>query len=173
MQLKSLHELFILQIKDLYSAENQLLKALPRMAKKTQTTALKDAFNKHLEQTQEHVNRLDEIADNLEFNPKGHVCQAMKGLILEGTEIIKSKGNSDILDAGLIAAAQRVEHYEISAYGTALAYARLMKHNTESGLLKKTLDEESETNELLSKIAETEVNKNAFEANRRMESDEE
>lgn len=171
MQLKSLHELFILQIKDLYSAENQLLKALPRMAKKAQTTTLREGFLKHLEQTKDHISRLHEIADNLEFNPKGHVCKAMKGLIEEGTEIIECKGDSHVLDAGLIGAAQRIEHYEISAYGTAISFAELMKHTQEAALLKKTLEEEEDTDKNLSKLATEEVNKNALESNRSMESE--
>ena len=164
MQLKSLHELFVLQIKDIYSAENQLLKALPRMAKKAQTTKLKEGFMAHLEQTKEHISRLDEIADNLEFNPKGHVCQAMKGLVTEGAEIIECKGNFAVLDAALIAAAQRVEHYEISAYGTAIEYANLMGHSHEADLLAMTLKEEQETDDQLNKLALTEVNKNALES---------
>lgn len=166
MQLKSLHELFVLQIKDLYSAENQLIKALPRMAKKAQTTELRNDFLKHLDQTKEHVNRLDEIADNLEFNPKGHVCQAMKGLITEGSEIIGCKGNAHVIDAGLIAAAQRVEHYEIAAYLKAIDFAKIMGHKHEAELLITTLEEEKETHTILAKLAQYEVNKNALESTR-------
>lgn len=162
MQLRSLNELFVLQLKDLYSAENQIIKALPRMAKKAQSTALKEAFLKHLEETKEHVTRLDEIADNLEINPKGHVCQAMKGLLLEGQEIIEAKGNSDVLDAGLVAAAERVEHHEIAAYQVSHRIAVLIGKVNEADLLKKTLEEEKEASENLLKIAKTEINKNAL-----------
>jgi len=171
MQLKSLHDLFVLQIKDLYSAENQLIKALPKMIKKAQTTALKKGFLKHLEQTKEHVNRLDEIADNLEINPKGHVCQAMKGLLEEGIEIIECKGDPSVIDAGLIAAAQRVEHYEIAAYGTVIEFAKLMNHRSELALLNLTLEEEKQTDLDLSKVATTEVNINAFESNKVMDTE--
>lgn len=171
MQLKNVHELFVLQIKDLYSAENQLLKSLSRLHKRASNQELKDNLLNHLEQTKEHINRLEEIAGNLEFNPKGHVCKAMKGLIEEANEILECKGPDAVLDAGIIASAQRVEHYEISAYGSAMALAKVMKHSDELELLKKTLEEEKETDKILSKLAESEINKTAFDANLKMESE--
>ena len=127
-------------------------------------TYLKQSFLDNLKKTKGNISSLDEIADNLEFNPKGHVCQAMKGLVAEGAEIIECKGNFAVLDAGLIAAAQRVEHYEISAYGTALEYAKLMGHNHEADLLKVTLQEEADADKLLNKLAVGQINKTALES---------
>lgn len=153
MKLNNLHELFILHLKDLYSAENQLVTALPKMAAAATNSDLKKGFEDHLKQTENHADRLKEIAEGLNFVITGHSCKAMQGLIAEGEELIGMKGESATLDSALIAAAQKVEHYEISAYGTAVKMAELMKHNDEKDLLSKTLDEEKETDEKLSKVA--------------------
>lgn len=171
MQLKNLHQLFVLQIKDLYSAETQLFKSLPKMAKKANSTSLTEGFLQHLEQTKEQVDRLDEIADNLEFNPKGHVCKAIKGLIEESEVIINAKGNPHVLDAGLIASALRIEYYEISAYKTAISFAELMSHNHEVSLLNKSLIEEEDTSMILDKLGIDEVFVNALDSNQNVEAE--
>lgn len=157
----TLNELFEDQIKDLYSAENQLLKALPKMAKKAKTPGLKKGFETHLKQTQEHVDRLLKIAEMWEFKPSGKKCKAMEGLIEEGKEILEEEGEESVIDAGLIAAAQRVEHYEISSYGTARAMAERLGCSETAEILAKTLKEESETDKLLTEISEGSVLKNA------------
>ena len=120
MKLDSLKKLYVEELRDLYSAENQLIKALPKMAKGASSAELKQAFEDHLEQTKEHVERLDEIFSRLDEKPTGKTCKAMKGLIEEGSEMLEEDGEESVIDAGLIGAAQRVEHYEIAAYGTVL-----------------------------------------------------
>ena len=155
--METLNELFEEQIKDLYSAENQLLKALPKMAKKASSPMLKKGFETHLEQTQGHVDRLLKIAEMWEFKPSGKKCKAMEGLIEEGKEVLEEEGNESVIDAALIAAAQRVEHYEISAYGSARAMAKQLGCKDTASLLLETLNEESETDKLLSKISEGEI----------------
>ena len=126
MRLDTLEKLYISELRDLYSAENQLLKALPKMAKGASSPELKDAFEKHLEQTKGHVQRLERLFDQLDESPKGKTCQAMKGLIKEGSEILKEDGEDSVLDAGLIVAAQKVEHYEIASYGSVCTFANLL-----------------------------------------------
>lgn len=152
--METLNDLFEDQIKDLYSAENMLLKALPKMAKKAASPQLKKGFEAHYKQTQEHVSRLQEIASMWEFKPTGKKCKAMEGLIEEGKEVIEEDGDDNVIDAALIAAAQRVEHYEISAYGSARALAKQLGCNETSTLLQTTLDEESATDKLLTKLSE-------------------
>ena len=159
--METLNELFEDQIKDLYNAETQLLKALPKMAKKASSSELKKGFEKHLKQTEGHVSRLEEIAKMWEFKPSGKKCKAMEGLIEEGKEVIQEDGNSDVIDAALIAAAQRVEHYEISAYGSARALASRLGCEETASLLQSTLNEESETDKILSKLSEGSVLKKA------------
>ena len=159
--METLNELFEDQIKDLYNAETQLLKALPKMAKKASSSELKKGFEKHLKQTEGHVSRLEEIAKMWEFKPSGKKCKAMEGLIEEGKEVIQEDGNSDVIDAALIAAAQRVEHYEISAYGSARALASRLGCEETANLLQSTLNEESETDKILSKLSEGSVLKKA------------
>lgn len=151
----SLKELLIDELKDLYSAETQLVKALPKMAKAASAEALKAGFLEHLEQTKEHVNRLEEALERLEASPKGKTCPAMKGLVEEGTEAIDLDGPDAIRDAYLIGAAQRVEHYEIAAYGTARAFAETLGEADIVELLEQTLNEESETDEKLTEIAKS------------------
>lgn len=153
----TLNELFEDQIKDLYSAEKQLLKALPKMAKKATTPELKSGFEKHLKQTEGHVERLTKIAEMWEFKPTGKKCKAMEGLIEEGQEVISEKGEKAVIDVALIAAAQRIEHYEISAYGSARTMAERLGCKDSAALLDKTLNEESETDKLLTTISERSV----------------
>jgi ferritin-like metal-binding protein YciE len=162
MKLDTLQKLYTDELRDLYNAENQLLKALPKMAKGASSQELKEAFEKHLEQTKTHVERLEQVFDELDENPKGKTCRAMKGLIEEGSEILKEDGEECVLDAGMIVAAQKVEHYEIAGYGSARTFAHLLGQNKAAELLQATLDEESETNEILNKLAENVVNPEAL-----------
>jgi ferritin-like metal-binding protein YciE len=164
MSLDTLHDLFIEELKDLYNAENQLVKALPKMAKNATTPELKEAFAEHLEVTRKQVERLDEIFSGLSVNPKGKKCKAMEGLIEEGSEIFSKKGNPSVIDAALIAAAQRVEHYEMAAYGCARAFAKLLGNSNAEKLLQETLDEESEADAKLTQIAESTINSQAQDA---------
>jgi len=162
MKLQSLEQLYISELRDLYSAENQLLKALPKMAKGASSNELKDAFKEHLEQTKGHVERLEEIFQQLDESPKGTTCHGMKGLIEEGSEILKEEGEGSVLDAGIIVAAQKVEHYEIASYGSVRTFANLLNQDQAARLLQATLDEESETNEILNRLAEGIVNPEAL-----------
>ena len=161
MKLNTLEELYISELRDLYSAENQLLKALPKIAKRASSSDLKDAFEKHLEQTKGHVERLEQLFGQLDESPKGKTCHGMKGLIEEGSEILKEDGEDSVLDAGIIVAAQKVEHYEIASYGSVRTFAHLLGNDEAARLLRTTLDEESETNEILNRLAETIVNPEA------------
>ena len=162
MKLNTLHELYVDELRDLYNAESQLLKALPKMAKAASSDELKQAFEEHLEQTKGHVNRLEQIFDEMDESPKGKTCYAMKGLIEEGSEMLDQDGEESVLDAGIIAAAQKVEHYEIASYGTVRTFADLLNQDEASRLLQETLDEESEANEKLSSLAEGMVNPEAL-----------
>jgi ferritin-like metal-binding protein YciE len=162
MKLDTLKKLYVSELRDLYNAENQLLKALPKMAKAASSEELKDGFEKHLEQTKGHVERLEQIFEGLDENPKGKTCKAMKGLIEEGSEILKEDGEESVLDAGIIVAAQKVEHYEMAGYGSVRTFAQLLGQNKAAELLQITLDEESETNEILNKLAESVVNPEAL-----------
>jgi ferritin-like metal-binding protein YciE len=154
MQLSSLEDLFVEELKDLYSAETQLTKALPKMAKAATSKELKAGFEKHLKQTEGHVNRLEKIFDELGVSPKGKKCKAMEGLIEEGAELIEEDADEDVKDAALIAAAQRVEHYEIAGYGCVRTYATLMGNDKVAKLLQQTLNEEGDTDKALTKLAE-------------------
>lgn len=150
-------------LKDLYSAESQLIEALPKMAEAATNVTLKQGFEEHLRQTEEQLKRIEEISENLEFNPKNHVCKGMEGLIKEGSELFAIEGDSDVVDAAIICAAQKVEHYEIAAYGCALELAKLMGHMREAELLQQTLDEEKLTDEKLNQVAIEEINPIALE----------
>jgi ferritin-like metal-binding protein YciE len=162
MTMQSLHDLFVEEMKDLYSAENQLIKALPKMAKAATNMDLREALTMHLQQTEEHARRIEEIFKaGLDGSPRGKKCAAMEGLIQEGKEIIDEKAPSDVEDAALIGAAQRVEHYEMAGYGTARAHARQLGYMNAARLLQLTLDEESAANEKLTQIAEGSVNASA------------
>jgi ferritin-like metal-binding protein YciE len=152
--LNSLDELYTTELRDLYSAETQLLKALPKMVKAASSPKLKKAFEKHLKQTQGHAERLEKIFAELGEKPGGHTCKAMQGLIAEGEEVVKAKGDSAVKDAALIGAAQRVEHYEIAGYGTTRTFATHLGKKNHVKLLQKTLDEEGQTDKDLTALAE-------------------
>jgi ferritin-like metal-binding protein YciE len=162
MKLDSLKTLYINELRDLYNAENQLVKALPKMAKAVSSQELKEAFEKHFEQTKTHVERLEEVFEDIGEKPKGKTCKAMKGLIEEGSEILREEGEESVIDAGIIVAAQKVEHYEIAGYGSVRTFAELLGKDKSAELLKTTLDEESETNETLNQLAEGIVNPEAL-----------
>jgi ferritin-like metal-binding protein YciE len=156
----SLRELFIQELQDIYDAENQLVKALPKMAKAASSTELRSAFQNHLEQTKEHIERIETIFEGLDEEPEGKPCKGMAGLIAEGKEALEEDMEDDLRDAALIAAAQRVEHYEIAAYGTAKSFASLLDEREAADLLDQTLNEEKEADQLLSEVSE-EVNARA------------
>jgi ferritin-like metal-binding protein YciE len=151
-------DLYVEQLQDLYSAENQLVKALPKMEQAASDTQLKQAFTQHLAQTEQHVQRLEQIFQTLGSKPSGQTCRAMEGLIKEGDEMIKMKGEPAVIDAGLIAAAQRVEHYEMAGYGCVRTYAKQLGEQQSAKLLQQTLDEEGKADQLLTKIAEQVIN---------------
>lgn len=161
MRLNTLQDLFLHEMQDLYSAEKQITKALPKMMKAASNPKLKTAFEEHLKQTEEQIVRLESIAQEMNLKVKGKKCKGMEGLIEEGQEMIKEKGEPDVKDAALIGAAQRVEHYEIAGYGCAITYAKLLGYKEAVKILKLTIDEEETTDKKLSKLAESEVNKNA------------
>lgn len=158
MALETLEDLYVEELKDLYNAENQLLKALPQMAKAATAPELQSAFEEHLEQTRGQVQRLEQIFEKMGESPKGKACKAMEGLVAEGKELIEEGKDSPVLDAGLIGAAQRVEHYEIAGYGTARTFAKLLGHSDAAALLQQTLEEESQTDEKLTQLAERVIN---------------
>jgi ferritin-like metal-binding protein YciE len=158
MKVTTLDELLEDELKDIYSAETQLIKALPKMVKAAESNDLRAAFEKHLEQTRVHAERIEEICSDLKTTPRGKSCAGMEGLLKEGEEIIQSEAQSETKQAALIGAAQRVEHYEIAAYGTARAHARQLGYLKAVELLSKTLDEEKETDKKLTKVAENRVN---------------
>jgi ferritin-like metal-binding protein YciE len=157
MKIPSIEKLLEDQLKDIYSAENQLVKALPRMAKASAADGLKEAFTAHLEETRGQVARLDEVAKLLGVKLTGKKCVAMEGLIEEGKEVIDAEGPAEVIDLALIAGAQKVEHYEISAYGSARALAEQLGHSEVASLLQESLDEESAADEKLTGIALDEV----------------
>jgi len=157
-----MQDLFIEQLKDLYSAEKQLVQALPKMAKAATTPELVQAITDHLDQTQNHVSRLEQCFEHLNASSRGKRCKGMEGLIEEGKETIEEEGEAVVKDAGLIAAAQRVEHYEISGYGTAKTMASLLGLDDVADLLEETLGEEEEADKLLSQIAMDQVNPQAL-----------
>ncbi len=163
MKLESLQELFVHELQDLYSAEQQILEALPRMAQAASAQELRHAFEAHHRQTEEHVARLEQIFEGLEQDPAGKHCKGMEGLIKEGQELMKEDAAPEVLDAGLIAAAQKVEHYEIAGYGTARTYARILGNEEAARILQQTLDEEGATDEKLSALAESQINVEAAE----------
>ena len=160
MPQKGLKELYIDELKDLYSAENQLVKALPKMAKAATSTKLRQGFEEHLEQTKGHVQRLEQIFESVDESPKGKKCKGMEGLIEEGSETTEEDFEGPVLDAGLIGAAQRVEHYEIAAYGTARAFAEELGESKHVSLLEATLSEEEATDEKLTELSQ-EINNQA------------
>ncbi|WP_276166374.1 ferritin-like domain-containing protein [Zobellia alginiliquefaciens] len=160
--MKNLNELFEHQLKDLYSAETQLIDALPKMAEKANDSKLKEVFKNHLEETKNQKKRLEEICDELDIKPTGETCKAMKGLIEEAKSFMGEAETDDVMDAGLIAEAQRVEHYEISGYGTAVRYAKELGKGDIAKKLQETLDEEYNADNKLDKLAEGRLNEEAI-----------
>lgn len=161
MKLETIRDLYIEDLKDLYDAETQITKALPKMAKAAQASELKRAFDDHLKQTEAQIQRLEQIFGKLETPPTGKKCKGVAGLIAEGEELMKEDADPDVRDAGLIAAAQKVEHYEMAGYGTARTYARLLGEQEAAKLLQQTLEEEGETDHKLTALAERKINKQA------------
>ncbi|HWY67796.1 MAG TPA: ferritin-like domain-containing protein [Terriglobales bacterium] len=153
MKMESLRELFVEELKDLYSAENQILKALPKMVKAASSKELKEGFEEHLEQTKGHVERLEQIFEDLDESPKGKKCKGMEGLLEEGKEWMEEDAGPEVMDAGLIAAAQHVEHYEMAGYGCVRTYAELLGNKRAAQILQKTLDEEKQTDSKLTNLA--------------------
>ena len=161
MKTGNLEDLFKDELKDLYSAENQLIKALPKMAKASQSKELRMAFEEHLEQTKAQARRIEEICEELGASPRGKKCVGMEGLVEEGKEVMQEELDADTVDAGLIGAAQKVEHYEMAGYGTASAHARQLGLNKAVRLLEKTLEEEKKADQKLTKLAESAINTQA------------
>ncbi|HLU09698.1 MAG TPA: ferritin-like domain-containing protein [Oceanobacillus sp.] len=158
MELQNLNDLLLDHLKDLYDAEHQITKALPKMAKAASSPQLKTAFEKHLSETENQIRRLEQVFETMGKKATRKTCKGMKGLIEEGEEILKEDAADDVRDAGLIAAAQKVEHYEIASYGTVRAYAEMLGMNEAADLLQKTLDEEGNTDKKLTQLAESRVN---------------
>jgi ferritin-like metal-binding protein YciE len=161
MSLSTLHDLYVDELKDLYNAENQILKALPKMAKAASHPELAAAFTEHLAQTKVHIERLETIFKQLDQGPKGKKCKAMEGLLAEGQDLMAEDADPMVLDAALIAAAQRVEHYEMAGYGCVRTFARLLGEEQAADLLQETLDEEGATDKKLTALAESVINAEA------------
>ncbi|HEX5580855.1 MAG TPA: ferritin-like domain-containing protein [Gemmatimonadaceae bacterium] len=164
MSLDNMKDLYVEQLRDLYSAEKQILDALPKMAERAVHPELKRGFEMHERQTEEQVRRLERIADDMGISIKGETCDGMKGLIKEGQKMMSEHGSDDVRDAALIAAAQRVEHYEIAAYGCARTFARTLGREQDAQLLQTTLEEEGATDHKLTSLAERVVNRDAARA---------
>jgi ferritin-like metal-binding protein YciE len=164
MALESLQDLFLNELKDIYNAEKQIVRALPRMAKAAEAPELSQAFTKHLRETEGQVERLERIFKSLGQTPRGKTCKGMQGLLEEGKEILEEDGAPQVIDAALIAAAQRVEHYEIAAYGCLRTYAQLLGMNDADRLLEQTLQEEEATDQALTSLGEGGLNQAAFAA---------
>jgi ferritin-like metal-binding protein YciE len=158
MQLETLQDLYIHELKDLYSAEKQLIRALPKMAKAAKNQQLAAGFQEHLEQTKEHAARIEKILARHKKSTRGSRCKGMEGIIAEGAEMVEEQADAEVKDAGLIAAAQRVEHYEMAGYGTARTYAEMLGDDEGAKLLQTTLQEETATDEKLTKLAKSSVN---------------
>lgn len=154
MQKDSLRALYVDELRDLYNAETQLVKALPKMAKASSNAELRQGFEEHLRQTSEHVSRLEQIFNRLAEKPTGKKCLGMEGLVKEGAETMRGEYKDAVMDAAIIGAAQRVEHYEIAGYGTVRAFAELLGESEHTSLIEQTLQEEKETDEKLSQLAE-------------------
>lgn len=166
MKLESLHKLWIHELKDLYSAENQILEALPKMVAAASHAELQTALGEHLKETRTHVARLEKIFKGFDFEPTGQRCKGMEGLLEEGKGMLTAEAEPMVRDAGIIAACQRVEHYEISGYGTAAAYAEILGEHEAAKLLQETLDEESGADNKLTRLARKRINFEALVANR-------
>ena len=163
MKLNTLKDLYIHELKDLYSAEKQLIRALPKMARAATNEKLAEGFKLHLEETKEHANRLEKLLSSHDQTTRGPKCKGMEGLLKEGEEMIEEEADEEVRDAGLISAAQRVEHYEIAGYGTARTYAELLGDKEGAKVLQTTLDEEAQTDQKLTKVAMSSVNLAASE----------
>ena len=164
MAVQSLEDMFLEELKDVYNAENQILKALPRMAKKASSPELRRAFEQHVKQTEGQVQRLERVFNMLDMKAKGKTCKGMQGLIEEGKEIMSEDIEDDVLDAALIAAAQKVEHYEMATYGTLRTWAEMLGNQQAAKLLQQTLDEEGATDKKLTQLAEQLINVEAVRA---------
>jgi len=164
MKLNSLYDLYVHELKDLYSAETQITKALPKMAENAGAPELRTAFEEHLQETREQIGRLERIFERMNESPKGSKCDGMKGIISEGEDLMDEDADESVSDAALISAAQKVEHYEMAAYGSVRTYARQLGFNEDATLLQRTLDEEGAADKKLTQIAESRVN---VEATRR------
>jgi ferritin-like metal-binding protein YciE len=164
MKLNSLHDLYVLELKDLYHGEQQIIKALPKMAENASSPDLKNAFEEHLNQTRQHVERLEQIFEKLGESPKGQKCKGLEGIIDEGEDMMDKDAPPAVCDAALISAAQRVEHYEIAGYGSVRTYARRLGFEDHAQLLQQTLDEESQTDRKLTTLAESYINEEARSA---------
>ncbi|MGA8657711.1 MAG: ferritin-like domain-containing protein [Chthoniobacterales bacterium] len=158
MELATLRDLYVHELKDLYSAENQLIKALPKMAEAANNTKLSSGFREHLEQTKGHAERLEKILSDHKQSTRGARCKGMEGIVAEGAEMIEEEADAEVKDAALISAAQRVEHYEIAGYGTARTYAELVGDKEGAKLLQTTLQEEEETDKKLTALAKSSIN---------------
>lgn len=158
MKLENLHDVLIHELRDLYSAEKQLTRALPKMAKAASNPDLAAGFEKHLEETEQHVNRLEAVFEELHVSSRGEKCKGMEGLLKEGSKVLEEDAPDAVMDALLISAAQRVEHYEIAGYGSAISFAELLGQGNIAKMLRETLDEEKATDKKLTKIAESQVN---------------
>lgn len=164
MNLQTLRKLYVNQLRDIYNSENQIVAALPQMAAAAKHPELKKAFKQHTAETKEQINRLERIFQSMGQDPSGKTCEATLGLIKEGQEVLSAKGDDDVIDAGLIGAAQKIEHYEIANYGTVVTYAKMLGENQAANLLQTTLDEEKRTDKKLTVLAKTNVNTDALEA---------
>ncbi|MGA2882811.1 MAG: ferritin-like domain-containing protein [Bryobacteraceae bacterium] len=162
MKIETMEDLFLEQIEDLYDAERRLVKALPKMAEASTSTSLRQAFESHLLETEGHVSRLESVFRTLGKNPNSHTCDAMKGLISEGEDVVSDIDESPLRDAGLIAAANRVEHYEIAAYGSARTFAQTLGLMEAATLLEQTLQEEKKADQKLTQLAESMINEEAL-----------
>lgn len=160
-KMKNLDDLFVDTLQDLYDAEQQIVKALPQMEQKAHSNELKQSFKQHLEVTQKQIERLDQIFNELKMPARGKHCKGMEGLLKEGQEIMKEEMDPAVMDAALIAAAQKVEHYEISGYGTARSYAQALGHQNAAKMLDQTANEEGKTDKMLTTMAEDHINKRA------------
>ncbi len=158
MELETLKDLYVTELKDLYSAEKQIIKALPKMVKAASNPQLAEGFKMHLEETKEHAARLEKILESHDETTRGPKCKGMEGVLEEGAEMIEKEGDDEVRDAGLISAAQRVEHYEIAGYGCVRTYADLLKDKEGAQLLQQTLNEEAATDKKLSKLAKSVIN---------------
>ena len=165
MEMESLQDLMLEELKDIYNAEAQLLKAMPRMLKKAKNQQLKAAFETHMKETEGQIDRLEQVFEALGEKAKGKKCHAMEGLLEEAKEMMGEDMEDDVMDAALIAAAQKVEHYEIASYGTVRTWAQLLGNKDVTKLLQQTLDEEGKTDKLLTKLAESSINIEAAQPN--------